>query len=157
MSVEGIRAIVTAVLAAIVVGLVLAAVYVVLEWRDAAKQLPEVQMRLAATLAAQETARRLRADVVKGYTDELTTLRAAAARPPRVVRVCNDPVPVPGAAAGGTDGAAAGAGVVREEPGRDIGPALEAKLREADHLSAQLRALQAWVSGQFRPAAAPRG
>ena len=45
--------------------------------------LPQIEMQLAATLAAQETARRIRTEVTQGYANELERLRTAAARGPR--------------------------------------------------------------------------
>ena len=115
-------------------------------WRDDARKLPEVEMKLAATLAAQETARRIRAEVTQDYASEIQRLRDAAARGPRVIRVCDAPsVPQPGAAPGGTDDPGAPGGELPQAAGRDIGPALYAEAERADALAAQLRALQAWV------------
>ena len=121
-------------------------------WRDDARRLPEVEMKLAATLAAQETARRIRAEVTQDYAAEIERLRTAAARGPRVVRVCDAPsVPGPGAAPGGTDDPGAAGGELPSSAGRDIGPALYAEAERADALAAQLRALQAWAKKTTAP------
>jgi type II secretory pathway pseudopilin PulG len=136
------RLIVYAVLLALLAG----AGFVVNGWRKAADKLPQVEMRLAATLAAQETARRIRQEVTQDYADELKRLRDIAGRGPRVIRVCDAPsLPGPGAAPGGTDDPGTGGGELPQAAGRDIGPALYAEAERADALAAQLRALQAWA------------
>jgi len=142
------RLIVYAVLLALLAG----AGFVVNGWRKAADKLPQVEMRLAATLAAQETARRIRQEVTKDYASEIERLRTAAARGPRVIRVCDAPsVPGPGAAPGGTDDPGTGGGELPQAAGRDIGPALYAEAERADALAAQLRALQAWARKTTAP------
>lgn len=122
----------------------------VLNWREAAQKLPQVEMQLAATLAAQETARRIREEVTKDYASEIERLRAAAARGPRVIRVCDaPPVSQPGSPAAGADDPGAAGGEFPSSAGRDIGPALYAEADRADTLAAQLRALQSWVSSSI--------
>lgn len=132
---------------ALIAGVGLLVVTTVMHWRSQAQRLPEVEMRLAATLAAQETARRIRTEVTQNYAQELDRLRN---KPPRVIRVCDAPgVPATGAAPGGTDGPAPEGGQLQGETGRDIGPALYAEADRADALAAQLRALQSWVSSSI--------
>lgn len=122
------------------------------KWRSDAQKLPQVEMQLAATLAAQETARRIRAEVTQDYAAEIERLRTAAARGPRVIRVCDAPsVPGPGDAPGGTDDPGAEGGQLPSSAGRDIGPALYAEAERADALAAQLRALQAWAKKTTAP------
>jgi hypothetical protein len=131
---------------AIAAGAAVLVVTTVLSWRADAKKLPQVEMQLAATLAAQETARRIRQEVTQDYAAEIERLRTAAARGPRVIRVCDaPPVSGPGAAPGGTDDPGAAGGELPQAAGRDIGPALYAEAERADALAAQLRALQAWA------------
>tara|TARA_R110000868_G_scaffold332979_1_gene593892 strand:+ start:205 stop:642 length:438 start_codon:yes stop_codon:yes gene_type:complete len=132
---------------ALIAGAGLLVVTTVLHWRSEAQRLPAVEMRLAATLAAQETARRIRAEVTQNYAQELDRLRN---KPARVIRVCDAPgVPATGAAPGGTDAPGAPGGELQAETGRDIGPALYAEAARADTLAAQLRALQSWVSSSI--------
>ena len=130
----------------IAAGAAVLVVTTVLGWREDAKKLPQIEMQLAATLAAQETARRIRTEVTQDYANELERLRTAAARGPRIIRVCDAPsVPAAGAAPSGTDDPAPEGGQLQGETGRDIGPALYAEADRADALAAQLRALQDWV------------
>lgn len=132
---------------ALIAGVGLLAVTTVIHWRSQAQRLPEIEMRLAATLAAQETARRIRTEVTQNYAQELDRLRN---KPPRVIRVCDAPsVPATGAAPGGTDDPAPEGGQLSGEAGRDIGPALYVEADRADALAAQLRALQSWVSSSI--------
>ena len=137
---------------AIAAGAAVLVVTTVLSWRADAKKLPQVEMQLAATLAAQETARRIRQEVTQDYAAEIERLRTSAARGPRVIRVCDAPsVPGPGAAPGGTDDPGASGGELPSSAGRDIGPALYAEAERADALAAQLRALQAWAKKTTAP------
>jgi hypothetical protein len=134
------------ILYAVFLALLAGAGFVVNGWRKAADKLPQVEMRLAATLAAQETARKIREEVTKDYANEIERLRVAAARGPRVIRVCDAPsVPATGTASGGTDDPGTSGGEFPQTAGRDIGPALYAEAERADALAAQLRALQAWA------------
>lgn len=82
--------------------------------------------------------------IVTGYEAELASLRD---RKPRVVRLC------PEAGAGGVrgpgstaapDGAGPAAGFVSGPAGGDIGPELYRLARDADEVTARLRALQGW-------------
>jgi hypothetical protein len=132
---------------AVMLALLAGAGFVVNKWRSDAGKLPEIEMRLAATLAAQETARRIRAEVTQNYAEEMDRLRN---KPARVIRVCDAPgVPATGAAPGGTDDSRAEGGELQGETGRDIGPALYVEADRADALAAQLRALQSWVSSSI--------
>jgi type II secretory pathway pseudopilin PulG len=127
-------------------GAAILVVTTVLGWRTDAKKLPQIEMQLAATLAAQETARRIRTEVTQGYANELERLRTAAARGPRVIRVCDSTsVPATGAAPGGTDDTGTSGGELPQTTGRDIGPPLYSEADRADALAAQLRSLQDWV------------
>jgi hypothetical protein len=134
------------ILYAVFLALLAGAGFVVNSWRKAADKLPQIEMQLAATLAAQETARRIRTEVTQGYANELERLRTAAARGPRVIRVCDSPsVPATGAAPGGTDDTGTSGGELPQTTGRDIGPPLYSEADRADALAAQLRSLQDWV------------
>ena len=58
---------------ALIAGVGLLVVTTVMHWRSQAQRLPEVEMRLAATLAAQETARRIRTEVTLGKATALNS------------------------------------------------------------------------------------
>lgn len=131
--------------------------------RDRAEQAKELREELAELVQLREQEarqreadRRARDAAEKGYLNELTQLRAAAANPVPVVRVCApataDPVmPAAGGAAASAGGATAAAGLVpagavADAPGsRDIGPALFRLIDEADRLSARYRAALAYM------------
>jgi hypothetical protein len=93
------------------------------------------RQRAADALAAQ--------GVSNAYQLRLVDLENAARnRPTRIVRLCNDPVQVPGAGSG-SDGSAAGG--LPPTAGPDIGRGLEDLAKDADKCAAQLKALQDWV------------
>lgn len=136
-------------------------------WRDAYKALPGVQDALSREEACedgsrcyerqrglQEAAGHATVVAVESYEAELAELRS---RPPvrRVIRVCPDPgtghLPVPGTARG-PDGATAPAGLVHGPAEFDPQPLFDLA-READELSARLRALQEYsrAVSQSRP------
>ena len=132
-------------------------------WHDAYKALPGVKSALeaekvcgegsacAARVATLEAAQREASQrVVSDYERELESLRDRPI-PVRTVRLCPDNRGLPGARPAGTaDGAGAGAAVVPEAAGRDIGPDLYQLAREADEVSARLRALQQWNAALAR-------
>jgi hypothetical protein len=140
-------------------------VVVVKSWHADAQALPAAEARAERAEAYHAAYREsMRAEVARiatvsrGYQDELRALRiTSAARPARVVRLCREPAGVgrqAGAAAGPVaDGAAAGAGELSQEAGRDLGPGpdigaeLYGLIDEADRIVAQCRALQDYVSG----------
>jgi hypothetical protein len=95
------------------------------------------QARQAALEAAQaETT----AKVISTYESELAAIRS---RPARVVRLCPDSGHLPNAGNAPGSGGTAPA-VVPGPAGRDIGGELYDLAREADEVSARLRALQQW-------------
>lgn len=139
---------------AITAALALAAIFgwvTVGQWRRDSLALPGVQMRLAATIAAEKTARAYREDRSKEIAaDEKRLADAAAAVPARPVRLCVNP-PVPAATAGAGPqgaGAAAGAGALpagvgaNPVPGPDIGPDVRALMLEAERVLGVARAGQ---------------
>lgn len=85
----------------------------------------------------------------KGFQDELARLRttAAAAGPVPVVRVCKPApeLPRPATPQPGPDEGAPAGGVLPQEPGPDIGPALYGDADLADTLSAQIRGLHYYI------------
>lgn len=139
----------------ITAALALAATFVwitVAGWRADSLALPGVQMRLAATLAAQETANRFRAARSQEIAADEKRLADTAARlPPQPVRLCRNPAPAAPAAGAGSQGAGAAAaggvvpGAVGEDPlqGPDVGPDVRALLMEAERVAAVARAAQA--------------
>jgi hypothetical protein len=94
--------------------------------------------------ALQEAAGYATVVAVESYEAELAALRA---RPARVVRLCPPARAgdMPGAGpADGTDGAGPAAGELHGSAGSDLGPDLYRLARDADEVSARLRALQRW-------------
>lgn len=126
-------------------------------WHEAYKALPAAQAALAAEVACEDgsecKAREARLQeavghetvrIVTGYEAELAALRS---RPARVVRLCAEARPgdVRGAGpADSADGAGPAAGQLHGPAGRDLGPDLYQLARDADEVSARLRALQEW-------------
>lgn len=115
--------------------------------QDRAEAATRLEVAYSALVAVTRERERNAAETQTRYQAELDGLRAGRAAGARPIRVCDAPRPVPatGAAAGQSDGAAAPAGDVPAEPGRDLGPALYAEADRADELSAQIRALQDWI------------
>lgn len=130
-------------------------------WHSAYKELQGVQARLKNEEACGEGSKcqarqaKLQAaqdekakEVVDGYEKELADLRS---RPPvtRVIRVCKaDPGNVRDAAGSqGTDGSSPGTGVVQSADEFNTQP-LRDLAREADEVSARLRALQGWAGAK---------
>jgi hypothetical protein len=123
-------------------------------WHESHKALPVIQAALDAELACadgsecrarenrlQEAVGHETVRIVTGYEAELAALRG---RKPRVVRVCDGGgVSLPGTP-GSADGTGPTPGVVSGQTGRDIGPDLYGLAREADEVSARLRAIQEW-------------
>jgi hypothetical protein len=101
---------------------------------------------LKRSISAQAQAEAASAVIVKGYEDELESLRNRPVRT-RTVRLCPEAtdgdVRVP-PASGPADGAGAPAGELHGAAGPDIGPDLYQLARDADELAARLRALQGW-------------
>lgn len=123
-------------------------------WRRDALALPGVEMRLAATIAAEETARAFRAARSREVAADESALAAAAARlPARPVRLCINPAPAGASAGTGSEGArtAAAAGLVPAtvggDPlqGPDVGPDVRALMLEAERVAAVARAAQAYA------------
>ena len=122
-------------------------------WRVKADQVGPLQTRLAAVLAAEETARTMRKEVLDERDKRLAALDTVrAATPVRTVRLYQPPpVPASGAASGRVDAATAGAGSgaacagPSAAAGPDIGPQLYAQADTADTLTENYRALQAWA------------
>ena len=124
-------------------------------WHDAYERIGAVESALeaerlcdsgsacAARQAALEAAQaETTAKVIESYEQELASVRN---RPARVVRLCPDPGDVQGSGTPGTpDGTGPGAGQLSGSAGRDIGADLYQLAREADEVSARLRALQEW-------------
>ena len=124
-------------------------------WHDAYKTLPGVKAALKAEEACQEPSKcftrqaKLQADadakskeVIDGLEAEIADLRNRPI-PRRVIRVCNDRGVQSPVAPGAPDGASPGTGDVHGTDEFDTGP-LRSLAREADEVSAQLRALQQW-------------
>lgn len=131
--------------------------------RHQAAYVPELRQQLhdqaaqhAATLDAIQRDQAARDAAERGYLDELSNLRRAAAGVP-AVRVCQPataehlPATAPTAADAGRAAAAAGlvpAGAAANSPGgRDIGPSIERLVDTADALSARCRAALLYVQG----------
>ncbi len=101
---------------------------------------------LKRSQAAQAKAEAASAVVLKGYQDEIESLRNRPVRT-RTVRLCPDAASGDlrdAAAPGGTDGTTPGTGVVLGQAGPDIGGRLYALAAEADEVTARCRALQGW-------------
>lgn len=133
----------------------------VLHWRSLAGQVPALtherdDARAETTAVRREAeAERIRADqAVRGYVDEVESLRRRQRAPAQPVRLCRESapagVPAAGRSAVDADAAAAAAGVVPGPAGGgpDIGPALRAIADDADEVVARCRALQQWVSAR---------
>ena len=128
-------------------------------WHTAYGELRSTQERLeaeqgcepgsmcAARVAAAEVAQAARnQEAVAGYEKEIADLRNRPV-PTRVIRVCRQGSPGDlrdAPATEGTDAASPGAGVVQSADEFDTGP-LRDLAREADEVSARLRALQGWA------------
>jgi len=125
------------------------AVVTVQGWRADSKELPKVQMRLAATLAAEKVAKEFRSAREKeAIADEQKARDTAAALPVQPIRLCRNPVPAaPGTSPGG-EGTSAGAGVLPQGDGTDplqgpdIGPDLRTLMLEAERVLKVARAAQ---------------
>jgi hypothetical protein len=128
-------------------------------WRDAYKALPEVKAALEAEVACKvpsKCAERVAAlqarqaviseTVVRGYEDEIKSLRDRPVPQPIRLRCTARDSYVPSAnATGPPDGTGSLSGVVPEPDGRDINvQALYGLAQEADEVAARLRALQGW-------------
>ena len=134
-------------------------------WREAYKAYPALEAKLAAEEACEagsKCAERVAAlqaaqaaiskTVVQGYEQELADLRNRPVER-RVIRVCPDPGrrDVPGAGpAPGADAAGAAGGVVLGATEFDTAP-LRDLARDADEVSARLRALQQWNAALATP------
>jgi hypothetical protein len=128
-------------------------------WHNAYERLGDVESALeaerlcgegsacAARQAALEAAQaETTAKVISTYESELAAIRS---RPARVVRLCPDSGDVQGAGAARPANGAAPA-VIPGPAGRDIGRELYDLAREADEVSARLRALQEWNAALAR-------
>lgn len=135
------------------IGLVILILWVILGWRDSARELDGLRQQLQAERAgrARETAMANQAS--RNFHDELETLRARPAIGP--VRLCRTAPERPsGVTPGRTDDppAAAGVGLQGAQGGSgegagvgpDIGPDLDAIAARCDEVTAQLRALHGW-------------
>lgn len=125
------------------------------EARELRQELLTLREAYAQQLEAIKADSAARDEAQRGYLDEIAKLRTAAARVP-VVRVCqpraDDPVMPAGQAITASAGkATAPAGVLPagaasdSAGGRDIGPGLARLVDEADEVSAQLRAVLAYL------------
>ena len=131
-------------------------------WHDAYERIGAVESALeaerlcgegSACAARQEALEAAQAEttakVIESYEQELESLRN---RPVvrRVIRVCADPGDVQGSGAPGTaDGTGPGTGELSGSVEFDTGP-LRDLAREADEVSARLRALQEWNAALAR-------
>jgi hypothetical protein len=125
----------------------------IVHWKHEAAKVPGLKQEIATY---EQQIKDYQADVASankasaGFQAELERLRnARPVGPAPVVRVCRDATAVP---AGGTakprpdEGASTG-GVLPQEPGPDIGPALYSDADLADELSAQIRGLHEYIRG----------
>jgi hypothetical protein len=135
-------------------------------WRDAYKALPEVQAALEAEVAClapskcQERQAALVArqaviseTVVRGYEDEIKSLRDRPVPQPIRLRCTARDSYVPSAnATGSPDGTGSPGGIVSGPADRDIDvAALYGLAQEADEVSARLRGLQGWNKALATP------
>ena len=134
-------------------------------WHEDSLELPKVQAALeterscgegsqCAKRAAELTTAAQAASRVIQDTYDAEIARVRSERPVRVVRLCAPANHLSGAQpARPADGAGPAPdvvhGTVRENP--DIGPALYALARDADEVSARLRALQQWNAALATP------
>lgn len=133
----------------------------VLRWRSLAGQVPALTRERddaraeTVSVRAQAERERVRADTaVRGYVDEVESLRRRQRGPAQPVRLCVQPAAVPAASgpAVSPDGAAPAArelpGPARDDhsAGPDIGPALRALADDADAVVAQCRAIMGWLT-----------
>lgn len=148
-------------LAALVSG-VLWAGGTVLHWRSLAARLPAVEHERddaraeTAQIRQQAEHERVRADTaVRGYVDEVESLRRRQRAAGQPVRLCVQPatsVPAASGPAVRPDAAAPAAGElpgsagVGPVAGPDIGPELRQLADDADAVVAQCRGLQRWVA-----------
>jgi hypothetical protein len=140
--------------AAVIVLLVLLfAGITVAHWKNEAAKVPALKQEIAGYV---DQIKQIRADVESanaasaGYQAELARLRAARpVGPAPVVRVCRDAATVPagGAAQPRPDEGSSPGGLLPQEPGPDIGPALYSDADLADELSAQIRGLHQYIRG----------
>ncbi len=120
-------------------------------WRNEAAKVPGLKQEIKEYAAQIE---QLKADVTAsnaasaGYQAELARLRAARTTGPTpVVRVCKPAkVPASGPTQPGSDEGSADGGLLPQEPGPDIGPALYGDADLADEVSAQVRGLQTYIN-----------
>ena len=142
-------------IAAVAVALVLAIGWVVLSWRDDARQLEGLRQQLQDERAARSLEIEQAATAGRNYHDELETLRARPAIGP--VRLCRAAPAIPPVAPGRTDDSPAASGMGLsgsqggDQPGPDIGSDLDQIAARCDEVTAQLRSLQGWERAQIVP------
>lgn len=124
----------------------------VVHWKNEAAKVPGLKQEIATY---EQQIEDIQADISAankasaGFQAELERLRnARPVGPTPVVRVCRDApaVPASGAAKPRPDEGAAPGGLLPQEPGPDIGPALYSDADLADELSAQIRGLHAYIN-----------
>lgn len=124
----------------------------VVHWKNEAAKVPGLKQEIATY---EQQIKDYQDDVDNankasaGFQAELERLRnARTVGPTPVVRVCRDApaVPAGGAAKPRPDEAPAAGGLLPQEPGPDIGPALYSDADLADELSAQIRGLHEYIS-----------